>query len=74
VTWLSTIETSLAYFHECCTLTSQGPLHILIISVWGLKEIGAWDHLLLRGDKSLDSRARHLLNTLLCRVEGRSSR
>jgi hypothetical protein len=50
-----TVETSLAYFHGCCTLTSWGPLHILILSVWGLKEIGVWNYLPLWGDKSLSS-------------------
>jgi hypothetical protein len=49
VTWLSTIETSLACFHWCCTLTGWGPLLILILSVWGLKEVGAWNHLSLWG-------------------------
>jgi hypothetical protein len=65
VTWLSIIETSLAYFHGCCTSTSWGPLHILILNVWGLKEVATWNHLSLWGDKSLPSRLRHSLNTLL---------
>jgi hypothetical protein len=73
VTWFSTVETSLACFHECCTLTTCGLLHILIPSVWGLKEVGARNHLLLWGDKSLSSWLRHRLTTLLHRVEGRSS-
>jgi hypothetical protein len=74
VTWLSAIETSLSYFHGCCTLTSWGTLHILILSVWGLKEIGVRNHLSLWGDKSLSSWLRHSLNTLLHRAKGRSSR
>jgi hypothetical protein len=41
VTWLYTVETSLACFHGCCTLTSWDPFHILILSVRGLKEVGA---------------------------------
>jgi hypothetical protein len=74
VNWLSTLETSLACFHGCCTSTSWGPLHILILSVQGLKEIGAQIHLSLWGDKSLSSLLRHPLNTLLHEAEGRSTR
>jgi hypothetical protein len=55
VTWLSTVETSLAYFHGCCTLTSWVHLHILNLCVWGLKEVGMWNHLSLWGDKSMSS-------------------
>jgi hypothetical protein len=85
VTWISTVETNLARFHRHCTLSSWGLLHILIFSGWGplsarihsiwsLKEVGAWNHLSLWGDKSMPSRLRHMWNTLLHGVEGRSSR
>jgi hypothetical protein len=74
VTWLSIVETSLAWFHQCCTLSSWGLLHILLFSVWSLKWDGAWNHLSLRSDKSLPSWLMHPLNTLLHGVEGRSSR
>jgi hypothetical protein len=70
----STIETSPACFHRHCTLSRWGPLHILIPNVWSLKEVAAWYHLSLRGDKSLPNQLRHLLNTLVHGVEGRSSR
>jgi hypothetical protein len=73
VVWLSTVETSIACFHGCCTMSSWVPLHILILSVWGLKEVGAWNHLSLWGDKSLFSWLRHPLCTLLHKVDGRSS-
>jgi hypothetical protein len=73
VTWLSTVETSLACFHGCCTLTSWGPLHIMILSVRGLKEVGVCNHLSVWGDKSLSSWLWHPLNTLLHGVEDWSS-
>jgi hypothetical protein len=65
VTLLSTVETSISCFHRCCTLTSWGPLHILILSVWGLKEVGVQNHLSLWCDKFLSGWLRHPLNTLL---------
>jgi hypothetical protein len=74
VTCLSIVETSLVCFNRCCNLSSCGPFHILILSVWGLKGVGVWNHLLLWGDKSLSSWLRHPLETLLHKVEGRSSR
>jgi hypothetical protein len=74
VTWLSIVETSLACFHRRCTLTSWGPSHILILRVWGLKEIRVRNHLSWWGDKSLSSWLRNPLNTLLHKAEGRSSR
>jgi hypothetical protein len=85
VTWLSTVETNLAWFHWRRTLSSWGLLHILIFSgrgplstlihsIWGLKEVTTWNHLSLWGDKSLSSWLRHPLTTLLHRAEGRSSR
>jgi hypothetical protein len=43
-------------------------------SVWSLKKIGAWNHMLLRGDKSLASRSRHRLRALWNGAEDRSSR
>ena len=43
-------------------------------SVWSLKKIGAWNHMLLRGDKSLASRLRHQLRALWNGAEDRSSR
>jgi hypothetical protein len=74
VTSLSTVETSLASFHRCCTLRSWGPLHSLIPSIWALKEVGAWNHLSLWGDTSLSRWLRHRLKTRWDRVEDRSSR
>jgi hypothetical protein len=55
-------------------MVSQGPLSTLIPSVWGLKEVGAQNHLPLWGNKSLYSRLRHRLKTLSDGVNDRSSR
>jgi hypothetical protein len=49
-------------------------LSTIIPSIQSLKEVGAQNHLLLRGDKSLASRLRHRLKTLSDGVEDRSSR
>jgi hypothetical protein len=55
-------------------MVSRGPLSTLIPSVWSLKEVGAWNHLPLWGNKSLCSRLRHQLKTLSDGVNDRSSR
>jgi hypothetical protein len=52
----------------------SSPLSTLISSVWSLKEIGAQNHLLLWGNKSLFGRLRPRLKTLSDGVEYRSSR
>jgi hypothetical protein len=43
-------------------------------SVWSLKEVGARNHLLLRGNKSFASQSRHRLRALGNGVGDRSSR
>jgi hypothetical protein len=55
-------------------MVSRGPLSTLVPSVWSLKEVGARNHLLLWGNKSLCSRLRHRLKTLSDGVNDRSSR
>jgi hypothetical protein len=55
-------------------MVSQVPWSTLIPSVWSLKEVGAWNHLPLWGNKSLFSRLRHQLKTLSDGAEDRSSR
>jgi hypothetical protein len=45
-----------------------------LFGVWSLKNIGARNHLLLRGNKSLSSRLRHWLKTLSDGAEDRSGR
>jgi hypothetical protein len=55
-------------------MVSRGPLSTLVSSVWSLKEVGARNHLLLWGNKSLCSRLRHRLKTLSDGVNDRSSR
>jgi hypothetical protein len=64
MTLLATVETSGVHFIRCCILSGWGSLSTLISSIRNLKEIGASNHLLLRGDKSLASWLRHLLRTL----------
>jgi hypothetical protein len=55
-------------------MVSRGPWSTLIPSVWSLKEVGAWNHLLLWGNKSLCSRLRHWLKTMSDGANDRSSR
>jgi hypothetical protein len=55
-------------------MVDQGPLSTLIPSVWSMKEVGAQNHLLLWGNKSLFGRLRHWLKTLSDGVKDRSSR
>jgi hypothetical protein len=74
MTFQSTIEASGVHFIWCCILSCWGSLRTLIPSVRSLKEIGARNHLLLRGDKSLASQLRHPLRTLWDGAEDRSSR
>jgi hypothetical protein len=69
MTLLSTVITFLARW-----VLGRGPWSTLIPSVWSLKEVGAWNHLPLWGNKSLFSRLRHRLKTLSDGAEDRSSR
>jgi hypothetical protein len=55
-------------------MVSWGPWGTLIPSVWSLKEVWAWNHLSLQGNKSLFSWLRHWFKTQSDEVEGRSSR
>jgi hypothetical protein len=55
-------------------MVGWGPWSTLIPSVWSLKEVRAWNHLPLWGNKSLFSRLRHWLITLSDGAEDRSSR
>jgi hypothetical protein len=71
---LSTIEASVVCFIWCCTWSGWGSLSTLIPSVWSLKKIGAQNHLLLRGNRSLADRSRHRLRALWNGAEDRSSR
>jgi hypothetical protein len=73
MTLLPTVEASGVRFIRCCIWSGWGSLSTLIPSVWSLKGIGAWIHLLLRGNKSLASRSRHRLRSLWNGVEDRSS-
>jgi hypothetical protein len=73
MTLLSTIEASGVSFIRCCILSGWGPLSTLIPSIQSLKEVGTWNHLSLRGDKSLASWVRHLLRTLWDGAEDRFS-
>jgi hypothetical protein len=52
VAFPSTLEASLACFHQCCILSSWGPLHNMIPIVWSLIAVRARNHLALRGGKS----------------------
>jgi hypothetical protein len=74
MTLLSTVEASGVRFIQCCILSGSGSMGTLIPSIQSLKEIGAQNHMLLRGDKSLASWVRHLLRTLWDGVKNRSSR
>jgi hypothetical protein len=74
MTLLSIVEASGVRFISCCILSGWGSLNTLIPSVKSLKEVGAQNHLLLRGDKSLASRLRHLLRTLWDGAEDRFSK
>jgi hypothetical protein len=74
MTLLSTVEASGVCFIRCCIWSGWGSLRTLIPSIWSLKKIGARNHLLLRGNKSLDSRSRHRLRALWNGAEDRSSR
>jgi hypothetical protein len=74
MTLLATVEASCVHFIQCCILSGWGSLSTLFPSVWSLKKIGARNHLLLRGNKSLSSRLRHRLKTLSDGVEDRSGR
>jgi hypothetical protein len=74
MTLLSIVEASGVRFIQCCIWSGWGSLSTPIPSVWSLKEIGAWNHLLLRGNKSLSNRSRHHLRALWNRAEDRSSR
>jgi hypothetical protein len=71
---LSTIIAFLARWVLGRSMVSRGPWSTLIPSVWSLKEVGAWNHLPLWGNKSLLSRLRHRLRTLSDGAEDRSSR
>jgi hypothetical protein len=73
VAFPSTVEASLACFHRYCILSSWGPLHPMIPSVWSLIAIRARNHLELRGDKSLSSWLWHQLDILLHGMKNRSS-
>jgi hypothetical protein len=64
MTVLCTVEASGVCFIRYYILSGWGSLGTLIPSVQSLEETGAWNHLLLRGDKSLASRLRHRLRTL----------
>jgi hypothetical protein len=45
VAFPSTVEASLACFHQCCILSSWGTLHHMIPSVWSLIAVRARIHL-----------------------------
>jgi hypothetical protein len=74
MTILSTIVAFLARWVLGCSMVSRGPLSTLIPSVWNLKEVGARNHLLLWGNKTLFGRLRHRLKTLSDGEKDRSSR
>jgi hypothetical protein len=69
---LSTVEASLISGWQI--LGSLGPVNILSSSSKGLEIVGAFNHLMLRGRKSLTSWLRSLLKLQLSRAEHRSSR
>jgi hypothetical protein len=54
-------------------MVSRGLWSTLIPSVWSLKEVGARNHLLLRGNKPLASQSRHRLRALWNGAKDRSS-
>jgi hypothetical protein len=74
MTLLSTVEASGVCFIQCCIWSGWGSLTTLIPSVWSLKKIGVWNHLQLRGNKSLASRSMHRLRALWNGAEDRSRR
>jgi hypothetical protein len=74
MTLLSTVEASGVCFIQCYIWSGWGSLSTLIPSVCCMEKIGARNHLLLRGNKSLASRSRHRLIVLWNRAEDRSSR
>jgi hypothetical protein len=55
-------------------MVGRGHWSTLIPSVRSLKEVGAWNHLLLWGNKSTFSRSGHRLKTLSDGAEDRSNR
>jgi hypothetical protein len=73
-TLLATVEASGVHFIRCCILSGWGSLSTRFPSVWSLKKIGARNHLLLRGNKSLSSRLMHQFKTLSDGVEDMSGR
>jgi hypothetical protein len=73
MTLLYTVEANGVRFIRCCIWSGWGSMSTLIPSVRSLKKIGAWNHLLLRGNKSLASRSRHRLRALSNRAEDMSS-
>jgi hypothetical protein len=74
VTSLFTIVAFPLSWSLCCIMSGVKPLHVLNSRVGCLKVVGQRDHLVLQGRKSLSRWLRHLLKTLLHRVENRSSR
>jgi hypothetical protein len=74
MTLLSTVEASGVCFIRCCIWSGCCSLSTLILSVWSLKKIGARNHMLLRGNKSLASQSRHRLRALWKGAKDRSSR
>jgi hypothetical protein len=74
VTSLFTIVAFPLSWSMFCILSGMKPLDVLNSSIGSLKVVGQLDHLVLRGRKSLSHWLRHLLKTLLYRVENRSSR
>jgi hypothetical protein len=73
MTLLSTVEASGVRFIRCCIQSGWGSLSTLIPSVQSLKDVRAWNHPALWGDKSLSSRLRHRLKTLSDGAEDGSS-
>jgi hypothetical protein len=74
MTLQSTIVAFLVRWVLGCSMVSWGPWSTPIPSVWGLKEVGARNHVLLWGNKSLCSRLRHRLKTLSDGVKDRFNR
>jgi hypothetical protein len=74
ITLLSTVEASGIRFIRCCIWSGWGSLSTLIPSVRSLKKIGAWNYMLLSGNKSLASLLRHHLRALWNGAEDRSNR
>jgi hypothetical protein len=74
MTILAAVEASGVYFIWYCILSGWGSLSTLFPNVWSMKNIGAWNHLLLRGNQSLSSGLRLRLKTLSDGAEDRSGR